>query len=79
MKNSSGFYGYSLASVYPDMGDQVTQTLATVPDVEEQEALSGQEPEKRVSPAVANKSRSQVWMVLIALVAIVFIFGIPKG
>lgn len=79
MKNHSGFYGYSLASVYPNMGDGVSQTQATIPDPEEIEALSGQEPEKRVSPAVHSKTKGQIWMVLAALIVLLLIFGIPKG
>lgn len=77
MKNQSGFYGYSLASVYPDMGDGVTQTLASVPDAEEQSALSAQEPEKQIATPVNGKTKSQTWIVFAALALLVVVFGIP--
>lgn len=79
MKNSSGFYGYSVATVYPNMGDMMSQTMVTAVDPEEQEALSGIEPEKKVSSPVQAKTKNQVWMVLIGLIAFLFLFGIPKG
>lgn len=75
MRNYSGFSGYPIASLYPDMGSMVTQTLQTVPDPEEQVSLSAQEPDKKVTPAVSSKSRNQVWIAIAILVGLVVAFS----
>lgn len=75
MTNHSGFYGFSIASIYPDMGNQVSQTLETVPDPEEQEELTAQEPTTKVKAPVSKSSKVSFWAVLIILVAGVFVFA----
>lgn len=73
--NYSGFGGYPIASLYPDMGDMMNQTMATIPDPDEQESLSGQEPNSKVKPAVNPKSRTQLWIALAVIVGLVFAFS----
>lgn len=74
-QNYSGFGGYPIASIYPDMGDMMSQTMATIPDPDEQQALSGQEPNKTVKPAVSAKSRGQLWIALAVMVGLIFAFS----
>lgn len=76
-QNHSGFVGYPAASIYPDMGDRVSQTMATAVDPEEQSSLSAQEPDRLVTTPVSSKTKSQTWMVFGALAVLIVIFGIP--
>lgn len=78
MRNSSGFYGYSVAAVYPNMGDMMGNTMATVPDPEEIEALSGIEPEKKVTPAVEPGKKTNLWLVFGAVAVLLLVFGMPS-
>lgn len=78
MQNTSGFHGYPMSSLYPEMGNGITQTMATVTDPEEQESLSGQETNYQVKPAVDDNKKSGIWWTVVVLVVLVFIFGIPK-
>lgn len=75
MKNSSGFHGYNAASLYPDMGDRVTDTMTTITDPEEQEKLSGIEPDKIVKPATNPDHKKGVWLALAVMVAFIFLFA----
>lgn len=75
MQNNSGFHGYNVASLYPDMGNQFSDTMSTIPDPAEIEALSGMEPEKIVRPATNPAQKQGVWILLAVMVAFIFIFA----
>lgn len=75
MQNSSGFTGYSIASVYPDLGNRMSDTMTTIVDPDEQERMSAIEPEKTISPAVNPQQKNQIWWMLLVVAGFILLFA----
>lgn len=71
--NDSGFHGYAASSLYPGMFSGVTQTLETVPEPAEQEALANID---QPAPKAVDRGMAQnIWILIGGIVLLVVLFG----
>lgn len=77
-QNTSGFYGYSAATIYPGYGTGYTQTMDTIPEPAEQVVLADVE-SPPPTPVVEKKKAMNMWMLFGVLVLILVLFGAGRG
>lgn len=76
-QNTSGFYGYSAATIYPGYGLGITQTMDTIPEPAEQAVLA--DVESPPPAPVEKKKAMNMWMLFGILILILVLFGVGRG
>lgn len=71
--NYSGFGGYNIASVYPNMGSGVNQNMETTPEPGDQQVLT--QSQDQALPAVDPKKKTNMLVVIGIIVGAILIFG----
>lgn len=72
MPNTAG--SFPMASLYPGMGNGVTQTMDTKPEPEEQAVITNIDAPSNAS-AVDPRSKLNMWVLLGGLILLVVLFG----
>lgn len=73
MNNWSGFGGYNVSNVYPNMGSGVNQTMETNPEPEEQEAYA--QIADAGTQAIDRGKKLNIGLVILAVFLLIAIFG----
>lgn len=72
--NTAGFYGYSIASVYPNMGNGVTQTQETTPESDDQQVYT-QVDGPAAQPGVDKGTKMNMFILLAGMIGIIVLFS----
>lgn len=73
-QNYSGFSGYSIANLYPNMGNKVTQNMETTPEPEEQQSYI--QIDRPAQPSVSKQKKSNMMGLLIVAIVLLLAFNI---
>lgn len=71
--NYSGFSGYGISSVYPNMGNGVNQNLETAPEPDEQQTYT--QVAEVAQPGVDSKSKTNMLLFIGGIIAIIVLFS----
>lgn len=74
MQNSSGFYGYNLSNLYPNMGSGVDQNKETAPEADDHEAYT-QADAPAALPGVDKQTKSNILFLLLGMVGVIVLFS----